>query len=66
MLTNLGEQGQVTYQLPVDDQRIDMNNLIGKPIVIEHLGDIHCIHCGRRSKKSFSQGYCYPCFTSLP
>jgi hypothetical protein len=43
-----------------------MNRLIGKAISIEHLGDIHCIHCGRRSKKSFSQGYCYPCFTKLP
>ena len=54
------------YQLPLDDQRIPLNNLIGKRISLEHLGDIHCIHCGRRSKKSFSQGYCYPCFTKLP
>ena len=30
------------------------------------MGDIHCTHCGRRSKKSFNQGYCYPCFTKLP
>ena len=56
----------VQYQLPLDDQRIPLNNLIGSNIAIEHVGDIHCIHCGRRSKKSFSQGYCYPCFTKLP
>ena len=56
----------VQYQLPLDDQRIPLNNLIGRNIAIEHVGDIHCIHCGRRSKKSFSQGYCYPCFTKLP
>jgi hypothetical protein len=56
----------VQYQLPLDDQRIPLNDLIGRNIAIEHVGDIHCIHCGRRSKKSFSQGYCYPCFTKLP
>ncbi len=56
----------VQYQLPLDDQRIPLNALIGSNIAIEHVGDIHCIHCGRRSKKSFSQGYCYPCFTKLP
>ncbi len=56
----------VEYKLPLDDQRIPLNSLIGSNIAIEHMGDIHCIHCGRRSKKSFSQGYCYPCFTKLP
>lgn len=57
---------QVQYILPVDDQRVPLNELLGKSISLEYLGDIHCIHCGRRSKKSFSQGYCYPCFTKLP
>ena len=56
----------VAYQLPLDDQRLPLNEAIGKNIAIERIGDIHCIHCGRRSKKSFSQGYCYPCFTKLP
>ena len=56
----------VQYFLPLDDHREPLNSLLGKPIRLEYLGDIHCIHCGRRSKKSFSQGYCYPCFTKLP
>ena len=56
----------VQYQLPLDDQRIGLNDLIGHSVRLEFRGDIHCIHCGRRSKKSFSQGYCYPCFTKLP
>ena len=66
MEATLDAEGRVDYQLPLDDQRIPMNALIGKLISIDHLCDIHCIHCGRRSKKSFSQGYCYPCFTKLP
>ena len=57
---------QVQYFLPLDDHREPLNALLGKQIRLEYLGDIHCTHCGRRSKKSFSQGYCYPCFTKLP
>ena len=26
---------------------------------------INCIHCGRKTSKSFNQGYCYPCFKRL-
>jgi hypothetical protein len=66
MEASLDTDGRVDYQLPIDDLRVGMNALIGKKIAIEYRGDIHCIHCGRRSKKSFSQGYCYPCFTKLP
>lgn len=64
MQTQLGPQ--VRYSLPVDDQLLPLNDLLGKPVTLEYLGEIHCIHCGRRSKKSFNQGYCYPCFTKLP
>ena len=66
MHTSLDDNGSVEYQLPLDEQRIPLNKFIGSRVSLEHLGDIHCIHCGRRSKKSFSQGYCYPCFTKLP
>ena len=57
---------QVQYFLRLDDHRKPLNTLLGKTIRLEYLGDIHCTHCGRRSKKSFNQGYCYPCFTQLP
>lgn len=58
--------GIAEYQVRLDDQLIPINEKIGMPIKIENLGDIHCIECGRKSKKSFSQGYCYPCFSRLP
>lgn len=32
---------------------------------LEYLGAIHCTHCGRKTKTSFSQGYCYPCMSKL-
>ncbi len=55
----------VSYQLPVNDQLIDLNPLIGKPISLKYSGQIFCVHCNRLTKKSFNQGYCYPCFKSL-
>ena len=64
--SSINAAGEVDYQLPLDEHRVTLNQFIGSTVRIEHLGDIHCIHCGRRSKKSFSQGYCYPCFTKLP
>lgn len=56
----------VQYRLPLGDDEIPMNELIGKPISLQYLGAINCTHCGRKTKKSFSQGFCYPCFTKLP
>ncbi len=55
----------VQYQLPIGDQLVDMNPLIGSSISLTHTSSIHCIACGRKTKKSFSQGFCYPCFQSL-
>ena len=55
----------VNYRLNLGDDQIDMQPLIGSPITIQYLGAIHCQHCGRKSNKSFSQGYCYPCFKKL-
>ena len=55
----------VQYALRLDDAEVAVNPLLGKTLRLEYLGAIHCTHCGRRTKKSFSQGYCYPCFTRL-
>jgi hypothetical protein len=57
---------QITYRLPVGDHAVGMNELIGGHIEMEYLGKIHCMRCGRETKKSFAQGYCYPCFTTAP
>ncbi len=63
MQTELAET--VVYRLPVGDEHIAMNELIGKTITFEHNGEIHCIACGRKTNKSFNQGYCFPCMRSL-
>ena len=43
-----------------------MNTLLGRFITFEFLDTIHCIRCGKVTKKSFAQGYCYPCFNTAP
>lgn len=63
MRTQLGNP--VEYFLPVGDAEVAMNALIGKRLQLEFLNQINCCHCGRLTKKSFNQGYCYPCFTKL-
>ena len=63
MLTRL--DNPVQYDLPLGDQSIALNPLIGKPIKLIYTGHIFCVHCNRSIKKTFNQGYCYPCFISL-
>lgn len=67
MITSLGStpDSPVEYQLPLDDEHISLNKYIGDEIKLEYLGEIHCIECGRKTNKSYSQGFCYPCFKSL-
>jgi len=55
----------IKYQIPIDDQFIPVSDLIGKHITFKYQGEIHCIACGRKTNKSFSQGYCFPCMRSL-
>jgi hypothetical protein len=56
----------VLYYLKVGEEELPMNEKLGKTLRIEFAGEISCIACGRGIKKSFSQGYCYPCFRNLP
>lgn len=61
------EQGEVVhYVLPVGDEEVAMNELIGKTIKLSYQHQINCIICGRQTNKSFAQGFCYPCFKSRP
>lgn len=55
----------VDYFLPVGDEEIALNALLGQPLQIEYSGNIFCSNCGRKTKKSFNQGFCYPCFRKL-
>jgi Protein of unknown function (DUF2797) len=44
---------------------LSVNHLINKEIEIIFNGNINCLACGKSTKKSFNQGYCYRCFQTL-
>jgi hypothetical protein len=55
----------IRYTLPVGNESVAMNALLGGTIGIRFTGNIHCVACGRKTNKSFNQGHCFPCFRSL-
>src|SRR5690554_1481293 len=66
MAIALGQGGEAArYTLRAGEQRLELNERLGKPLTLAWTGAIACTHCGRATKKSFAQGYCYPCFRKL-
>jgi len=55
----------VSYWLPMGQERLEVQSLLGSQISLEFTGQIYCIECGRKTTKSFNQGYCFPCLRSL-
>ena len=57
----------IVYHLKDHKNNVEicMNDYIGKKVSFQFLGKINCIHCDREIKKSFQNGYCYPCFQTL-
>jgi len=56
----------VAYSLLSDTNTLLLNEWIGKEINICFTGDIYCSHCGRKTRKSYGQGFCFPCFQTVP
>lgn len=63
LVTELGSP--VSYALPIGEQILPLNDWLGRTVRLQALGPIHCSHCGRRTRKSYSQGFCYPCMIKL-
>lgn len=56
----------VQYFLQVGENELPMNPLIGKNIQLTFTGQINCIACGKKTKTSFAQGFCYSCLQTAP
>ncbi|MBA5761632.1 DUF2797 domain-containing protein [Vibrio sp. 404] len=56
---------KVLYQLPVGEQLVDLNPYIGHSLTLSHTGNIFCQSCGKKTKKSYSQGHCFVCMKKL-
>ena len=63
MTTELADP--VRYTVLPDEGGPCLNDLLGKTLSVTFTGAIHCVACDRLTKKSFNQGYCFPCFRKL-
>jgi len=72
LTAQLDSNNVVQYQLPLaaikeggEQQSIALNPLIGQRLTLNFHHKIACKHCGNVTKKSYSQGFCYPCMAKL-
>ena len=63
MRSRLGQP--VSYSARLSGNEIALNPLIDQQLKLIFSGGIYCVHCNRKTNKSFNQGYCYPCFQKL-
>ncbi len=64
MTTELKET--VRYVTGTHSEPLELNEYIGKTIALNFSGYIYCVDCGKETKTSFFQGFCYPCFIKSP
>lgn len=56
----------IQYTLHLGENKVNMTELVGTNLKMKFTGVINCVSCGRVTKKSFAQGFCYPCFQNSP
>ena len=68
----LNAENKVEYSLRLydtankDEQTLSFNQFINKKLTFYYNGVILCKKCGKQTKTSFNQGFCYPCFKNAP
>ena len=61
-----GLKDPVQYTLKIGGHEIAMNELLGRKLSFRFDGQINCVICGKKTKTSFAQGFCYSCFQTVP
>ena len=56
----------VQYFLSLGDESHPLTSKVGQHVTMKFTGKITCIECGRVIKKTYSDGYCFPCTRDLP
>ena len=57
--------GKAFYKLLTPEGPVLFNDLIGKDLKLIYHKEINCTNCGKKTAKSYSGGYCYPCSIKL-
>jgi hypothetical protein len=55
----------IQYELPLGNEKIPLNEYLGKTISLKFTGNIVCLGCNKSIKKSYQDGYCFPCTQRL-
>ncbi|MBS0287794.1 MAG: DUF2797 domain-containing protein [Proteobacteria bacterium] len=55
----------VSYSLPLNNLLFPLNDLLGKTLKLKFMQQIHCVACKKPIKKSYQDGYCFPCTQTL-
>jgi hypothetical protein len=72
MITSLNDEESVNYAFKLvnsastKETTFPLNELLGKTVTLKYDGIIICKSCGKQTKTSFNQGFCYPCFKDAP
>ena len=56
----------IQYSLNLNKESHPLNSNLGSNLKISWQGLITCVECGRKTKKSYDQGYCFVCSRDLP
>lgn len=56
----------VQYFLTLGNEKILVNDFLDKTISLRFTGRIICTVCGKKTNKSFGEGFCYNCFMNSP
>jgi hypothetical protein len=57
----------IQYWLNLNNEPVlALNPVVGSQFALEWTGQINCINCGRNIKKTYGQGFCFPCYTEAP
>ena len=56
----------VDYHLPLGEELVALNDLVGKKVSLKFTGDIYCVDTGKKIKKSFGNGYSWESYITLP
>lgn len=55
----------VHYALAIGEERLPLNPHLGQRLQLTFTGQKFCIHCTRKTSKTFQQGYCFVCYRRL-
>jgi hypothetical protein len=55
----------INYELALGEVQFVISEHVGKRISLTFTGKIFCSNCGKKTKKSYGDGFCYPCTMKL-